>query len=84
MWDIQGGMGCVKEMSKIDECGMDNFGALDSRERTIAIIGCRRWAQTAKQKRDEISKRFYKIWIKRNERPNVESVSSSSRNGCSV
>ena len=59
MWDIQGGMGCVKEMSKIDECGMDNFGALDSRERTIAIIGCRRWAQTAKQKRNEISERFY-------------------------
>ena len=59
MWDIQGGMGCVKEMSKIDECGMDNFGALDSRENTIDILGDRWWAQTAKRRGDEISKRFY-------------------------
>ena len=29
----------VLEMSKIDECGMDKFGTLDSSEKTIDILG---------------------------------------------
>ena len=27
------------EMRKLDECGMENFGTLDSSEKTIAILG---------------------------------------------
>ena len=46
------------EMSKIDECGMEKCGALDSSEKTIAITGDRWWPQTAKQEGDKISKKF--------------------------
>ena len=38
----------LKEMKKIDEC--DKFDTLDSREKTIAILGDR-WPQTAKQQK---------------------------------
>ena len=37
------------EMSKIDECGMDKFGTLDSSEKTIAILGDRWWPQTGEK-----------------------------------
>ena len=30
-----------EEMRKIDECGMEKFGTLDSSEKTIAILGDR-------------------------------------------
>ena len=40
-------------MRKMDECDMEKFGALDGREKTmIAILGDRRWPQTAKQEGD--------------------------------
>ena len=39
----------LEETRKIDECDMDKLGTLDSSEKTIAILGGRRWAQTAKQ-----------------------------------
>ena len=50
----------IAEMSKIDECGMEKFGTLDinSSEKTIAILGDRRWPQTAKQEGDKISKTY--------------------------
>ena len=45
-----------QEMRKINECDMIKFrfGTLDS-EKTIAIVGDRRWPQTAKQVGDKIS-----------------------------
>ena len=36
-------------MTKIEEHGMENFGTLDNREKTIAILGYRWWPQAAKQ-----------------------------------
>ena len=49
--------------------------------REIAILGDR-WPQKAKQDGDRISKQFiYSIWRKRDERPNVGSVSTRSRDG---
>ena len=48
----------VLEMRKIDECGMEKFGTLDSGEKTIAILGDGCWPQTVKQKGDKISKKF--------------------------
>ena len=64
-------------------CDMEEFGRLESSEKTIAILGDRWWPQTAKQDGDRIRKQFLcNIWKKRNERPNVGGVSiGSSRNG---
>ena len=68
----------LEEMRKIDECGIDKFGTLDSSEKTIAILGDRWWPQTAKQQ----TKKFIgNIWKKRNEHPKVGGVSIRSRNG---
>ena len=51
---------------------MEEFGRLESSEKTIAILGDRWWPQTAKQDGDGISKQFIcSKWKKRNERPNV-------------
>ena len=49
-----------EEMREIDQCGMEKFGTLDinSSEKTIAILGDRRWPQTAKQEGDKISKTY--------------------------
>ena len=33
----------LEEMRKIDECGMEEFGALASSEKTIAVRGDRWW-----------------------------------------
>ena len=67
---------------KIDECGMEKFGTLNSSEKTIAILGDRWWPQTAKQEGNKVSNTFLcNIWNKRNERPNVGGVSIRSRNG---
>ena len=69
-------------MRKIDECGMDKFGTLDSsEERSIAILGDSWWPQTAKQQGGKISKKFLNIRKRRNERPDVGGVSTRSRNG---
>ena len=59
----------LEEMRKFDVCDMEEFGRLESSEKTIAIVD--RWPQTAKQDGDRISKPFQcNIWKKRNERPN--------------
>ena len=72
----------LEEMRKLNVCDMDEFGRLQSGEKTIAILGDRWWPQTAKQDGDRISKQFLcSIWKKRNERPNVGGVSARSRNG---
>ena len=47
----------MEEMRKIDECGMEKFGTLDSSEKTNAILGDRWRPQTAKQQGDKISKK---------------------------
>ena len=61
---------------------MEEFGRLESSEQAIAILGDRWLPRTAKQDGDRICKQFLcNIWKKRNERPNVEGVSISSRNG---
>ena len=61
-----------EEMRKFDGCDMDEFGRLERSEKTIAILGDRRWPQTAKEDEDRISTKFlFSIWKKRNERPNV-------------
>ena len=45
----------LEEMRKIDECDIENFGTLDSGEKTIAILGDRWWPQKAKQQGDKTS-----------------------------
>ena len=70
------------EMRELDKSGKKSFDALDSREKTIAILGDRWWPQTAIQEGDKKSKRFLcSICKRRNERPNVGGVSIRSRNG---
>ena len=78
-------------MRKLDVCDMEEFGRLESIEKTIAILGDGWWLQTAKQDGDRISKQFVcSIWKKRNERPNVGDVyirnrkGALSRKGCVV
>ena len=71
-----------EEMRKVDECDMEEFGRLESSEKTIAILGDRWWPQTAKQDGEGMNKHFLCIiWKKRNKRPNVGSVLIRSRNG---
>ena len=38
-----------EEMGKIDECDLKELDTLDSSEKTIAILGDRRWSQEAKE-----------------------------------
>ena len=60
---------------------MEEFGALESSEKEVVILGDRWLRGTAKQERGGISRQFLHIaWKKRNERPNVEGVSTRSRN----
>ena len=57
--------------------GEEKFGTLliDSNEETIAVLGDRWWAQTAKEEGDKLNDFFlFNIWKKRNERPNVGGV----------
>ena len=69
-------------MRKLDVCAMEEFGRLESSEKTIAILGDRWWPQTAKQDGDRISKEFLcYMWKKHDERPNVGGVSIRSGNG---
>ena len=35
-----------EEMGKLDECDMEEFGRLESGEKTIAILGDKWWPQT--------------------------------------
>ena len=49
----------LEEMRQIDEeCGMEKFDTIDRSEKTIAILGDRRWSQTAKQQGHNLSKTF--------------------------
>ena len=47
-----------EEMRKLDECDMEEFGRLESSEKTIAILGDRWWPQTANEDGDWTSKQF--------------------------
>ena len=58
-------------MRKIDECGMDMFGTLDTSEKTIAILGDSGWPQKAKQ---EAWSFYVKRGKKHYEHPNVRGV----------
>ena len=63
-------------MRKLDACDIEEFGRLESSEKTIAILGDRWWPQTAKKDGERISKQFLcSMWKKRNERPNFAGVS---------
>ena len=56
------------EMRDVNEGGMESLDALDSREKTIAVLGDRWWPQTAKQDGDKICRRFFcSVSKKRNE-----------------
>ena len=69
-------------MQDLDKNGMESFDALDSREKTIAILGNRWWPQTAKQDGDKMCRRFLcSVWKKRNEYLADGGVSVRSRNG---
>ena len=43
-----------EETREVKEGGIQSFDALDSREKTIAILGDRWWPQTVKQDGDKI------------------------------
>ena len=71
-----------EKMRKLDVCDMEEFGRLESSEKTIAILGDRWWPQTAKKDGERICQQFIcNIWKRRNDRPNVGGVCSRSRNG---
>ena len=79
----RGGAGYGKGDEKIDDCGMERLGTLDSSEKTITILGDRWWPPTAKQnsKGQDKQKLLCNIWNKRNKRPIVGAVSIRSKNG---
>ena len=52
----------LEQNRKIDECDTEEFGRLESREKTIAILADRWLPQTAKQDRDRIRKQFYAMY----------------------
>ena len=57
----------LEEMRKFDVCDMEEFGRLESSEKTIVVLGDRWWSQTAKQDGDRTSKQFpcrigQKVW----------------------
>ena len=54
------------EMRDLNKSGMKSFDALDSREKTIAILGDRWWPQTAKQEGIDKLKASYVILVHRN------------------
>ena len=45
-----------EEMRKFDECDMEEFSRLESREKTISIVGDRWLPQAAKQEGGKMSK----------------------------
>ena len=62
-------------MRKLDVRDVEEFGKLESSEKTTYIQGDRWWPHTAKQDGDGISEQFLcSIWKKHNERPNVGGV----------
>ena len=56
----------LEKMKKMAEYDIDEFGTLDSSERTIAILGYRWWPQTPKQEANTRSKKFpCSTWLQR-------------------
>ena len=53
-----------EEMRKLDERGIEEFGRLESSERTIAIVAGRRWPQTANRTGLEYANSVYVIYGK--------------------
>ena len=53
----------LEEMRKLEVCDVEEFGRLESSEKTIAIRGDRWWPQTAEQDKDRISKQFSMQYI---------------------
>ena len=53
--------GVCTEMRKIEECGMERFGTLDSSEKTMFILGDGCGPQTAKQGRGKYEQNFYLV-----------------------
>ena len=53
-------------MRKIAEGEMEKFGTLDSSEKTIATLGDRWWAQTAKPEGDKTSQKLLRNKCKKN------------------
>lgn len=48
---------------EIDECNKEDFGSLDSNEKTIAFVGDGWWPQAGKQEGDKTSEKFpCNIW----------------------
>ena len=65
---LTGGTGCVRGGDEENRrMRRGEVGALDSSEKTIAILGDRRWPQTATQEGDKTSNTFLcNTWKKRN------------------
>ena len=65
-----------EEMRGKCECGMEEFCRLDNSDKTIAILGDRRWLQPVKQEPDKINQKKVVSNIRklRNERPHVGGV----------
>ena len=73
----------LEDMREVDGCDIEEFGALDSSEKTIAIAGDRWRPQAVKQDKGiRLVKRFY-VPYGNNVRapPTVGGVSIRSRNG---
>ena len=74
-----------EEKRKLDECVMEEFGRLESSDKTIAILGDRWWPQTLKQDRDKTSKSFYVLYGKRvASAPHVGGDAIWSKNGVAL
>ena len=56
----------IEEVRKVHGCDMEKFGALDSSEETIAILGDRCRPQTTKHDGDKIRKQFFFVMYCRN------------------
>ena len=77
----------LEEMRELDGCDMEEFGRLESSEKTIAIKRCKMVATDGEllllgrgiQDKQTVS--MYYMEGKRKERPKVEGVSIRSRNG---
>ncbi|CAN0093298.1 unnamed protein product [Sphacelaria rigidula] len=70
------------EMRDVNKGGVESFDTLDTKEKTMAILGDGWWPETAKQDGDKICEKFLcNVWKKRHERQNVGGVSIRSRNG---
>ena len=73
---------CARSAVMLDGEISKYVDTLDGREKTIAILGDRGWAQAVKQEGDKMRKPFLcSIRNQRIERPNVGGVFNRSRSG---